>query len=37
MNHIKTLFEIGSFGGVVDKNINTLNEFKKKFPNCSTF
>ena len=36
-NHIKTLFDLNALGAVVDKNKNTLNKIKKKFPNCELF
>jgi len=37
LNHIKTLDNLNSLGGVVDKNKNVTIEIKKKYTNCLTF
>ena len=37
LNHIRTLSDIGSLGGVVDENVVVANKIKLKFPECSFF
>ena len=37
LNHVKTLNDLNSLGGVVDKNKNVTSEIKKKYTNCLTF
>ena len=36
-NHVKTLHELNSLGGVVDKDRNLLENYKKKYPYVDTF
>ena len=36
-NHIRTLFELGSLGGIVDSDSKTLNNFKSQYPSISLF
>ena len=36
-NHIRTLYELGSLGGIVDNNKQTLSDFKTKYPSISLF
>ena len=36
-NHIRTLNELNSLGGVVDSNIEALNKIKNKYSNVSTY
>ena len=37
LNHIQTLYDLGSLGGVVDVNKEVTNEIKLKYLECSTF
>ena len=36
-NHIRTLFELGALGGIVDSNEKKLNDFKIKYPSIPIF
>jgi len=37
INHIKTLYELGSLGGIVDSDITTLNEIQVKYDNVKVY
>ncbi len=37
LNHVRTLNDLNSLGGVIDKNKNITSEIKKKYTNCLTF
>ena len=37
LNHIQTLYDLGSLGGVVDVNKEVTNEIKLKYSECSVF
>ena len=37
LNHVKTLKELNSLGGVIDKNPSTLNYISKKYPECHLY
>ena len=37
INHISTLNELDSLGGVVDNDFSKLNKIKNKFPNCKVY
>ena len=36
-NHIRTLYELGELGGVVDSNKKALNEIKEIYPTIPMF
>ena len=36
-NHIRTLFEMGALGGIVDNNEETQSDFKIKYSSISVF
>jgi len=36
-NHIRTLYELGALGGIVDSDQNTLDNFKIQFPTVNCF
>ena len=36
-NHIRTLYELGSLGGIVESNIEVLERFKKLYPDVLTY
>ena len=36
-NHVKTLHELNSLGGIVDKDRSLLKNYKKKYPYLDTF
>tara|TARA_B100000989_G_C19473748_1_gene441916 strand:- start:33 stop:1001 length:969 start_codon:yes stop_codon:yes gene_type:complete len=34
LNHVRTLSDLGSLGGIVETNLDRLNELRIEFPNC---
>ena len=36
-NHIRTLYELGNLGAIIESNVDRVSELKKQYPNVAFF